>query len=135
LEALMGLGTIVRGDVRLKGVSVQNWSTWQRVRAGMSLLQSRDNMFGSLTVRETLRIAKVRGIPEGLEHLEGKRMSDLSGGERQRVILTCFQYEAGELQMLDEPFLALDKFGTESFLQMFTSNPNRVHLVFSPMSN
>jgi ABC-type multidrug transport system ATPase subunit len=129
----MGLGTITRGEVRLNGVSIEKWSTCQRVRAGMSLLQSRDNMFRSLTVRETLRIAKVRGIPEGLRHLENKRMSDLSGGERQRVILTCFQYEAGELQMLDEPFLALDKFGMGSFLGMLEPQINRASLVVMPI--
>jgi ABC-type multidrug transport system ATPase subunit len=127
------LGTITRGEVRLNGVSIEKWSTWQRVRAGMSLLQSRDNMFRSLNVRETLRIAKVREIPEGLRHLENKRMSDLSGGERQRVILTCFQYEAGELQMLDEPFLALDKFGMESFLGMLEPQTNRASLVVMPL--
>jgi ABC-type branched-subunit amino acid transport system ATPase component len=133
LEALMGLGTITQGEVRLKGVSIQKWSTWRRVRAGMSLLQSRDNVFRSLTVRETLRIAKVRGIPEELRHLENKRMSDLSGGERQRVILTCFQYEAGELQMLDEPFLALDKTGMNSFMEMLEPQINRASLVVMPI--
>jgi ABC-type multidrug transport system ATPase subunit len=117
----------------LKGVSIQKWSTWRRVRAGMSLLQSRDNVFRSLTVRETLRIAKVRGIPEELRHLENKRMSDLSGGERQRVILTCFQYEAGELQMLDEPFLALDKTGMNSFMEMLEPQINRASLVVMPI--
>jgi ABC-type Mn2+/Zn2+ transport system ATPase subunit len=86
-------------------------------------------MFRSLTVRETLRIAKVRGIPEGLRHLENKRMSDLSGGERQRVILTCFQCEAGELQMLDEPFLALDKTGMNYFMELI----NRASLVVVPI--
>jgi ABC-type multidrug transport system ATPase subunit len=85
-------------------------------------------------VRETLRIAKMRGIPEGLEHLENKRMSDLSGGERQRVILTCFQYEDGELQMLDEPFLALDKIGINYFLGMAKPDGSRAYLALLPIS-
>lgn len=131
----MGLGTITQGEVRLKGASIQKWSTWRRVQAGMSLLQSRDNVFRSLTVRETLRIAKVQWIPERLRHLENKRMSDLSGGERQRVILTCFQYEAGELQMLDEPFLALDKTGMNSFRGMLHPNINLTRLMVVPIDH
>jgi ABC-type multidrug transport system ATPase subunit len=135
MEALMGLGSVSGGDVRLGGVSVVGWSVWRRVRAGMSLLQSRDNVFPSLKVRAMLRIAKIRGIPEVLRDLLDKRISDLSGGERQRVVLTCFQHQVGKLQMLDEPFLALDKAGMNFFIEITYPNSNLTRLIVTPLSH
>jgi ABC-type branched-subunit amino acid transport system ATPase component len=107
-QAIAGLIPITRGSLSLGGVPIQKLTPWERVNAGLSLLQARDNAFPSLTVRETFRLLGGGEMSSTLASLLPKRMSDLSGGERQRVALTCLEYRKRPLQLLDEPFASLD---------------------------
>jgi ABC-type branched-subunit amino acid transport system ATPase component len=107
-HAIAGLIPITRGSISLGGRSVQKLSPWERVNAGLSLLQARDNVFPSLTVRETVRLLGRGEASSALALLLPKRMSDLSGGERQRVALACLENQKRILQLLDEPFASLD---------------------------
>ena len=59
LEALAGIIPIRHGDVRIFGQEIQTLPTWERVEAGLTVLQSRDNAFPNLTVDETLDLAGV----------------------------------------------------------------------------
>lgn len=109
LEAIAGLLPIHRGIIRLMGKPIQDLSVWERVRSGLSFLQSRDNVFPNLTVREVCKLAQVKEIPKSVRGLLSKKMSNLSGGEKQKVVLACaINGKAFQVGMLDEPFTALD---------------------------
>jgi ABC-type branched-subunit amino acid transport system ATPase component len=131
LEAMMGLVPIDRGNIKLNGRSIQQLSTWQRVKLGISLLQSRENTFQSLTVREMLKITGTKRTKE-LGNIINCKMSDLSGGEKQRVLLQCRQSRMMECELLDEPFLALDNLGVKSLMQSITNNYDHLHLLAIP---
>lgn len=109
LEAIAGLVPVTRGRIRLLGKSIEKWPAWERRKWGLSLLQARNHTFPGLTVRESLRLAGINDVPDGLQHLLRRRASELSGGEKQKVAMAC-ALPHGTLQaaILDEPFLALD---------------------------
>ncbi len=134
LEAIMGLVPIERGNIKLNGRSIQQLSTWQRARAGISLLQSRDNFFPSLTVNETQSLYKQKNkdfIPKSLGR---KRVGYLSGGEKQKMILGSV-IDSDKYLLLDEPFLALDRFEINRFLEKLSQNINEgIRLIVIPLS-
>ncbi|BAY35395.1 ATP-binding protein of ABC transporter (plasmid) [Nostoc carneum NIES-2107] len=134
LEAIAGIIPVSSGSIWIDGRLIEGLPMWQRVKLGLALLQSRDNIFPNLLVKEMLKLARVVKIPPGLQKLLGKRMSDLSGGERQRVVLACFQRKLGIVQMLDEPFSALDIAGVRDFLNMVKPDEGRACLIALPLS-
>jgi ABC-type branched-subunit amino acid transport system ATPase component len=110
MEALAGLIPIVGGVIKLKGEPIQHLPTWERRRRGLSLLQARSNSFPNLTVREALKVARVKAIPDALRPMLGRQVSDLSGGEKQRLALACaLQGSEFVVGLLDEPLNALDQ--------------------------
>jgi molybdate transport system ATP-binding protein len=112
LEAIAGT-LPAHGTIRLKGEPVQDKLAWNR---DVSLLQARDHVFSTLTVREALQLAGVDLAPTYVESLVGKRMADLSGGERQKIALACAVEGANHsLNMLDGPFSALDVLSLRHF--------------------
>jgi ABC-type branched-subunit amino acid transport system ATPase component len=116
LEGLAGLLPIDRGKIRLLGKPIEGLAVWERVRLGLSFLQARDNVFPSLRVRDVLKLARVKQIPETIQGLLTKQMSDLSGGEKQKVIISYFLKESSfKMGILDEPFAALDSYSTPKF--------------------
>src|SRR5262249_35113099 len=94
--------------------SLAGLSTWIRAKKGLRMLQSRNNFFPSLTVEESLKLAKVANVPEEIRPLIGKKMSSLSGGELQRVVGSG-ALDGAKLSaaLLDEPFAALDPAGVK----------------------
>jgi ABC-type branched-subunit amino acid transport system ATPase component len=110
LEAIAGLVPIERGEIRLNGRRIDHLQPWERARLGLSLLQSRSTLFGSLTARETLSLAYVNDIPEGIESYLGRRVSTLSGGEARKLALACAAQTAFfKIGLFDEPLTALDQ--------------------------
>lgn len=110
LEAVAGLHPISRGVIRFMGRQIQELEPWQRAQMGMSLLQSRQNGFPRLTVRESLRLSGVSNAPPSLRSLLGRHVANLSGGERQRLALACLFYSGQRaIALLDEPFACLDQ--------------------------
>lgn len=130
----MGLIPINRGEIKLNGRSIQKLATWQRVNLGISFLQSRNNIFQSLTVQDMFKITKTKESRD-LYNIMSLKMSDLSGGEKQRVLLYCRKNKHVECQLLDEPFLALDSFGIQSFVQSINGNNQILHLLAMPSSS
>jgi ABC-type multidrug transport system ATPase subunit len=109
LEALMGLVPIFKGIVKLENQDIQDLASWKRAVLGIAFLQSRNNLFNTLTVKELLRLNQVNSIPTKIQNFVGKHATDLSGGERQRLMISCiFDSKPFKLALLDEPFLALD---------------------------
>jgi len=109
VAAAAGLLPIASGDVRLAGCSVEGLPAWERVSAGMAVLQSADHSFGDLSTREALRLACVDRPSPPLEPLLASRVGNLSSGERQLLSLDC-ALRSGRFTvgLLDEPFQSLD---------------------------
>lgn len=109
LEAISGLLPVSRGVIRLEGTPIGHLPPWERVKLGLSILQARDNLFPGLTVRETLKLARISHIPDNIRNLLSKKVSALSGGERQKIALTCaINRVYFKVVILDEPYSALD---------------------------
>jgi urea transport system ATP-binding protein len=122
LEAISGLSPIRSGVIRVRGKAIQHLPTWERVSLGLSMLQARDNVFPSLAVREALKLAEVKHIPENIRDLLPKQMSDLSGGEKQKVVISCtLKGNSFKIGILDEPFSALESNAVHD-LQSLISN-------------
>ena len=136
LEALAGIIPIRHGEVRIFGNAVQKLPTWERVAAGLTVLQSRDNAFPNLTVDETLELAGVESAPESVRPFLGRHVSDLSGGERQKVaVAAALSGAAGRLSLLDEPFGMLDEASIARLQGEIAGNRDGVSLILVPAAS
>ena len=109
LHAIAGLVPIERGEIRLNDRRIDHLPPWTRARLGLSLLQSENSQFGSLTAAQALYLARVTDVPANIRSYVDRKMSTLSGGEAKKVALAC----AGEtayfkVGLFDEPLTALD---------------------------
>lgn len=106
LETLAGLQTATSGSAWICGRRVDSLPAWERP---VSLLQSRDQLFPSLSVSDTLRLAGVRVVPRYLGPVLDRQVGSLSGGEKQKVALACsVEGRPFEVGLWDEPLSALD---------------------------
>lgn len=131
LEAITGI-IPASGSIQLKGQSIAHFPVWQRIRCGLAMLQSRDNTFPNLTVREMLQIANVKEIPANLRNLLHKGVSSLSGGEKQRVVIACSQAKPATVLLMDEPFLALDIAGLKTSWELIQPQAEKAYLISVP---
>ena len=108
-EAIAGLIPVTSGSIFFNGNPIQCLTPWERVRIGMSLLQSRNQTFSGLTIRESLRLSRLAEIPSPISNLADKHCSHLSGGEKQKLaIWSVINGKGFSLGLFDEPFYALD---------------------------
>jgi len=108
LEVIAGILPATHGTVWLRGKPLQDAPAWER---NVSLLQSREQIFPTLSVREALRLSQVRNVPAYVEPLLDRQMSSLSGGEKQKAALVTVLGSEREstIYLMDEPFSALDE--------------------------
>lgn len=132
LESLAGVLGAHQGSIRLRGQNVESLPPWERAQQGLSLLQSRDSIFASLTVREALRLGGCEEVPAGVAPLASKAMGALSGGERRRVALARLKALPGSFDLLDEPFEGLDESAHRDFLSLLRPSVGRGILIALP---
>jgi ABC-type branched-subunit amino acid transport system ATPase component len=134
MEAIAGLIPIHQGSIQIDGQSIEALPPWERVKLGLSLLQSRDHTCLNLTVREALNLARVHKVPHHVSNLLSKKVSNLSGGERQKLAFYC-AIPQGEYLLMDEPFSALDNNSIFRCIQQLNSFKTTACLIAIPKMN
>ena len=120
LNAIMGVHG-GRGTLRFAGRDIARMPVEARVRAGMSLVPEKRELFASLPLEDNLRLGGFRFRHEGRSEVR-RRLDDvftrlrerrrqlagtLSGGERQMLAMGRALMGRPDLLMLDEPSLGL----------------------------
>lgn len=114
LEALSGCIPVKHGRIILNNAAITKFTPWKRFDAGLSMLQSRDNIFPDLKVDESLWLSGIDETPAPLKKFAHRKTSSLSGGQKQRIAVhSMLSNEAFCCALLDEPFAALDAEGIE----------------------
>ena len=113
IHAIAGLNPPRRGRVRLNGQDIAGLPAHQIARRGVGLVPQGRRVFPSLSVRESLEVARggsgrwtidrVHALFPRLRERGGNRASKLSGGEQQMLAIGRALMSNPDLLLLDEP--------------------------------
>ncbi|MCB1526944.1 MAG: type I secretion system permease/ATPase [Hyphomicrobiaceae bacterium] len=147
LRGLLGLLPVMRGEVRLDGATLDQWSAEDRGRIIGYLPQDIDLLPGTIgqniarfcpeagseKILEAAAVAGVHelivGKPDGYDTLVGPGQHRLSGGERQRIALARAVYGSPFLVLLDEPNSNMDGVGEAALSEAIASLRKRGSIV------
>ncbi|MGX5208783.1 ABC transporter ATP-binding protein [Streptomyces violaceus] len=108
LRALAGIVPLSGGAVVWDGADVTRVPAYERARRGLCLVPERQAVFGSLSVRENLRLASPDPAPAldaypQLRPLLERRAGTLSGGEQRMLALSRALLARARVVLVDEP--------------------------------
>ncbi|MFP4591540.1 MAG: ABC transporter ATP-binding protein [Halobacteriales archaeon] len=120
MKALVGLATVMGGEITYDGEDLRGVAPQAVVRRGIGYVPQRRNIFPSLTVEENLRIggyllgelpderreAVLEQFPALRDHLD-QRAGNLSGGQQQMLALARVLIPDPDMLLLDEPSAGL----------------------------
>jgi branched-chain amino acid transport system ATP-binding protein len=119
LQAIMGMGPRTKGVVRYQNKSILGWPSHRRARFGLGYVPEDRRLFGSLSVRDNLRIAarsesgragglalreaQVLELFPALRSMLDRSAAHMSGGEQQMLAIARTLMTGPSLLLLDEP--------------------------------
>jgi len=116
LRSLIGLTPPRAGHVVFDGMDITGWAPYRVARQGIAFVPQERRLFGDLSVRENLEVARrgARGASAWgvervyetfpiLEQLDARRAGYLSGGEQQMLAIGRALMGNPRLLILDEP--------------------------------
>jgi branched-chain amino acid transport system ATP-binding protein len=116
LRSLIGLTPPRAGHVVFDGMDITGWAPYRVARQGIAFVPQERRLFGDLSVRENLEVARrgalgasawgVERVYETfpiLEQLDARRAGYLSGGEQQMLAIGRALMGNPRLLILDEP--------------------------------
>ena len=146
-RGLVGVWPALRGDVRLDGASIDNW-TPERLGCHIGYLPQNVELFFGTVAENIARFMPdfaaedviaaataagvhemILGLPNGYDSQIGEQGSMLSAGQRQRVALARALYGNPFLVVLDEPNSNLDAEGDEALTSAIVSVRRRGGIV------
>ena len=128
-----GLSQPTRGKVLIYGQEPRDESA----RPAVGLLSHQPMLYGDLSARENLDFfARMYGVPHhnhvdtlvaegGIETFQHRRTRELSRGMKQRLAIARARIQDPELLLLDEPFEALDRSGSDDLLKQLRQLKSR----------
>ena len=116
LRSLIGLTPPRAGHVVFDGMDITGWAPYRVARQGIAFVPQERRLFGDLSVRENLEVARreARGASAWgvervyatfpiLEQIDARRAGYLSGGEQQMLAIGRALMGNPRLLILDEP--------------------------------
>ena len=127
LLTVSGMIPILKGDIRLSGVSIKGRRAHQLAREGLAHVLEDRSLFFQLTVAENLRLGAAKGevgVARALEYFPAlagfldRRAGLLSGGEQQMLAMARALIPTPRLLMIDEMSLGLAPIVVEEMLSV-----------------
>ncbi len=122
------------GDIIFQGVNLNKFSnSYQRVRKGLQVIPSNNNLITSITGNEMLKLAGATNMIEDIGPLLNRSINQLSGGQKQRIALATIQNTRNkQLILYDEPLSGLDVKSVSLFEHLFHPDPSYAIIIFLP---
>lgn len=130
LDAIIGTVSAQSGLVLMKSHSINNEPVWMRVKRGLSVLPSCNQLFTNLNISEIGLLAGAGYAKPLTKITNDRKISSLSGGERQRLCLANVRQAL--VGIYDEPFSALDQASIASEVNTALHNRHSAMLVLLP---